>query len=195
METLTRYWRGLVGWFQSLDTGGLKRIAVLTYFGVYAFLFVAHRLVNRFLAVLPGDLRPPPVLPVWEVFAYPQSVAMALFSAGVTLLVLAVVVTRNTVDRLAVSPSFPGTTGVPSPGLPSPRALLPGELGRLDALDSTGDDAVSTDGSGETQRDPEDGPAAVERPDGSPGRLDLADAESKVDDEEWPGEWVSGDDL
>lgn len=163
-ETLTRYWRGLAGWIRSLNTGGIKRLAVFTYFGVYAFLFVAHRLVNRLLFALPAHVRPPPVAPVWEVLAVPQSVAMALFSLAITLLVVGAVMTRDA-------------------------------LGRLDAFGATRDEPVSPDGSGGEQWEQNDGPAAVERRSvGSAGQFDLADAESKVDDE-WPGEWVSGDDL
>lgn len=159
-EILTRYWRGFVGWIRALDTGGIKRVAVLTYFGVYAFLFVAHRLVNQLVLALPARVRPPPVAPVWEVLTLPQSVAMALFSLAITLLVVGAVVAHDALERL-----------------------------------EAGDEPVSTDGSGGDQRESEGDPTAVEgKPVGSAGQFDLADAESKVDDE-WPGEWVSGDDL
>lgn len=186
------YWRGFAGWIRALDTGGLKRLGVFTYFGVYAFLFVVHRLVNRLVFALPAGVRPPPVAPVWEVLALPQSVAMALFSLAVTALVLTAVMARDALDRLDAADE--SGDRLPSVGLPSPKALLPGELGQLDALSSG--EPVSTDGSGDRQheRSGEDAPARTEAT-APAGELNLADAEAKVDDEEWPGEWMGGDEL
>lgn len=87
-------WRGLAEWIQSLDTGGLKRLGVITYFGVYALLFVVHRPVNWIVSTS--------VDPVWMVLDLPQSVAMALISLSATVLVVSVVVARDayrTVNR------------------------------------------------------------------------------------------------
>lgn len=200
-ETFIRSWRRINRWARSIDTGGLRRLVVFTYFGVYAFLFVAHLLVNRFVFALPARVRPPPVAPVWEVLALPQSVAMALFSSGITLLVVGTVMIRDVFERRDTpAPSIRGSlssVGVPPLDLPSPRVFLPGELQKLDVFESTGEqpeEPVSTDGSGDGQREPEAMEVLAERGfAGSASQLDLTDAESNAD--EWPGEWVSGDEL
>lgn len=82
--------RLLAEWVQSLDLPRLKWTAIITYFGVYALLFVrVDRAVNRLLPMVPVAVRPEPLPPVWAVANLPKSVAMGLFSLGVALAVVA----------------------------------------------------------------------------------------------------------
>lgn len=92
----TRQGRGFLRWKRSLNTTRLKRIAVGTYFGIYALLvFGIHRTVNGVLEAVPAAVRPAPIEPVWVVMDLPRSVAMGMFSLGVTALVVGVLVLRS----------------------------------------------------------------------------------------------------
>lgn len=93
---MTRRWRGFVGWIEALDTTRLKRVGVVTYFGVYALVFFGiHRVVNRLILELPSVVRPPLLDPVWVVIDLPRSLAMGTFSLGVTALVLGAMVAKS----------------------------------------------------------------------------------------------------
>lgn len=81
--------RLLAEWLQSLDLTRLKWTGIITYFGVYALLFVrVDRAVNHLLPMVPVALRPGPVPPVWVVADLPKSLAMGLVSLGVAIAVV-----------------------------------------------------------------------------------------------------------
>lgn len=94
--SISRWWRGFVDWLDALDTTRLKRVGVITYFGVYALLFFGiHRVLNRLLLELPSVVRPPLLDPVWVVMDLPQSLAMGTFSLGVTAAIVGAMVVKS----------------------------------------------------------------------------------------------------
>lgn len=96
--------RTLAEWGQRLDTGGLKRLAAITYFGVYALLFVAHRPVAWIVSTS--------VDPVWMVVDLPQSLAMGVLSIGVTTVVVGIAAVRDASETMAEEqPSTGASTG------------------------------------------------------------------------------------
>lgn len=78
---------------ETLDTTFLKRVGVLTYFGVYAVIaFGGRRAVNGVVGALPPIVRPPALVPLHEVLGLPRSVAWALVSFATALTVICVLI-------------------------------------------------------------------------------------------------------
>lgn len=76
-----------------LDTTFLKRVGVVTYFGVYAAIALGGRAVlNAATGTLPPFVRPPALAPLHVTLGLPRSFAWGLVSFTTTLLVLGVLV-------------------------------------------------------------------------------------------------------
>lgn len=76
-----------------LDTTFLKRVGVVTYFGVYAAIALGGRdVLNEATGALPAVVRPPLLAPLHVALGLPRSVAWALVSFTTMLVVLGVLV-------------------------------------------------------------------------------------------------------
>lgn len=85
---------------EPLDTGRLKRLGVVAYFGVYAVIAVAHvaggwRSLVAQTQRLPPLVRPPHAPPLHEFLGLPMSVAWSLVSLTAALAVVGVVAGRQ----------------------------------------------------------------------------------------------------
>lgn len=82
----------LFGQLRRLNTGRLKRVGIVTYFGFYALIALGMRRgVNELLQWLPDDIRPALLAPLDSVFGLPTSIAWSITSLTVSLSVIAVV--------------------------------------------------------------------------------------------------------
>lgn len=76
-----------------LDTTFLKRVGVVTYFGVYAAIALGGRdVLNAATGALPAVVRPPLLAPLHVALGLPRSFAWALVSFTTMLVVLGVLV-------------------------------------------------------------------------------------------------------
>lgn len=75
-----------------LDTGRLKRVGVVSYFGFYALIALGvRRGINELFRWLPDGLRPALLAPIDAVLGLPTSIAWSLASFVVSLTVVAIV--------------------------------------------------------------------------------------------------------
>lgn len=209
----TRQGRRFLGWKGSLNTTRLKRIAVGTYFGIYALLvFGIHRTVNGILEAVPAAVRPAPLEPVWVVMDLPRSVAMGMFSLGVTALVVGVLVVRSVLwTRGGHDPATQG--GTTSRGTGDVGTREPPARGNESAEPGTDRWTASSDGpvAGHSARDNtslrDGGPASPKDDRNEVHGVESDGVESEAppergsgervrpDEDPWPEGWVSGDEL
>lgn len=77
---------------EPMDAGRLKRVGVVTYFGVYALVAVGGwRVLVDLWQLLPPAVRPPALPPLHVLFGLPRSVAWALVSLSVALVTVGAV--------------------------------------------------------------------------------------------------------
>lgn len=233
--------RTLAEWGQRLDVGGLKRLGAITYFGVYALLFVAHRPVAWVVA--------PSVDPVWMLVDLPQSLAMGVLSFSVTIVVVGIAAVRDASGEMAQEQPSTGasaaatetgtasrgastapatrtnahgmradtsTTTADRPGTGSgttnsaatePRAVDPAPTRqptsqaateRQPSTAATATGAAGSDSGAETVESAAVDMAAgpdTDRPRGTDGSDEPAAADDATAAEEWPGEWIGGNQL
>jgi hypothetical protein len=87
--------RYLGSWRRHVDGRRLKRVGVLTYFGVYAAIFLgAREAVNVALAALPVSVGPEPLPPLAATLGLPVSVAWSVVSFAVALVAVGAVLVR-----------------------------------------------------------------------------------------------------
>lgn len=134
-----------------LDTTFLKRAAVVTYFGVYGAIAFGRRPLNRAVNDLPALLRPPSFDPIHVALGLPRSVAWALVSVMVMLVVVLALILvslhrdrrdpEDDVERLGEPPQRTGVgRWTPAPLVALSRAVT----GR--SSDRARDTPPSTDG-------------------------------------------------
>lgn len=77
---------------EPMDASRLKRVGVVTYFGVYALIAVGGwRVLVGLWQLLPPVIRPPALPPLHVLFGLPRSVAWALVSLSIALVAVGAV--------------------------------------------------------------------------------------------------------
>lgn len=90
VEPVRRYREQLRSSVEPLDTGELKRVGVIAYFGVYALIALddQFRLARALWLALPPSVRPPPIPALHELLGIYKSFAWAFTSVTVALVVV-----------------------------------------------------------------------------------------------------------